>query len=91
MKVILLRNSSMLQIFLSVVMNFFTEFNQFSYLQKIKDAFSCAAQISGNYLTISTVPPAASIAVLALALIAFTLKVKLPFNSPFPNILTLSV
>jgi hypothetical protein len=57
---------------------------------KIKDAFNARWQISGIYFTISTVPPAASMAALAFALTAFTLKVNLPFNSPLPSILTLS-
>ena len=35
-KVILLRNSSMLQIFFSVVMNFFTDDNQFIICKKVK-------------------------------------------------------
>ena len=74
-KVILLRNSSMLQIFFKVVMNFFTDDNQFSICKKVKNADGCVLQISENYFTISTVPPAASIADLALALTALTLNV----------------
>ncbi len=44
-----------------------------------------------NYFTISTEPPAASIAAFAFSLTAFTLKVNLLFNSPLPKIFTLSV
>lgn len=74
-KVILLRNSSMLQIFFNVVMNFFTDDNQFIICKKVKNAGDCVLQISENYLTISTVPPAASMADLAFSLTALTLKV----------------
>lgn len=47
--------------------------------------------IKSNYFTISSVPPAASIAALAFSLAAFTLKVSLVFSSPLANILTVSV
>ena len=48
-------------------------------------------KFSEIYFTISTVPPAASIAALAFSLTAFTLKVNLLFSSPLPSIFTLSV
>ena len=46
---------------------------------------------NGNYLMISTVPPAASIMDLAFSLTAFTLKFTLAVIAPFPRIFTLSV
>ena len=79
-------NSSIVQIFFNVLINFFTELSKFNccYSKNGK-------QISINYLTISIVPPAASIAPLAFLLIAFTLKGILAFKTPFPKIFTLSV
>ena len=43
------------------------------------------------YFKISTLPPAASMASFAFALTAFTLNGSAVFNSPSPNIFTLSV
>src|SRR6185437_582005 len=114
---ILLLRSSMLQIFLSVCTNFFTE-QYFTFdlrstappavrftfdlsvggpgaarVEKGLDApircVPCKLQII--YFKISIVPPAPSIALLALPLTACTLKPSLDFNSPTPRIFTRSV
>ena len=79
-KRILFLNSSIVQMFFNVVMNFFTELSRFNYLQ-----CRFRKQISIIYLTISTVPPADSIAPFAFSLTAFTLKGMFAFNTPFPK------
>ena len=83
---ILLRSSSMLQIFLNVLIRFLTEDKSLRFAKHI-----LLLQYNQIYFTTSTEPPAASIADLAFSLIAFTLKLSLAFNSPLARIFTLSV
>src|SRR6185503_3636668 len=89
-KRILLRNSSMLQIFFSVLNNFFTDAERFKYVKQKRRIQHAPLQVTENQARISIEPPAASIAAFAFSLTAFTLKVNLPFTSPLPNIFTLS-
>ena len=50
-----------------------------------------SCNIGEIYLTISTLPPKASIAALAFSLIAFILKANFDLSSPVANTFTLSV
>ena len=75
-------------------MNFFTELSEILIVAvqtKKRHIFTMRLANNRNYLHISTVPPAASIAAFAFSLTALTLKVSLAFSSPLPRILTLSV
>src|SRR5688500_18207318 len=83
---ILLRRSSLLQIFLNVLIRFFTEDKSLRFAKHI-----LLLQYNQIYFTTSTEPPAVSMADFAFSLIAFTLKVSLAFNSPLAKIFTRSV
>src|SRR6185436_16641265 len=100
---ILLLNSSMLQIFFSVCMSFFTNargldvLDQRIPLQIKKDATTCfrrkarRRKLQKFYFRISIEPPAASMADLAFSLTALMRNGSLALISPLPNTLILSV